>query len=112
MEQQSADIAELVYELVRMIPKGRVSSYGAIARAVGLTSGARLVGRLMGLSNGVMPAVPAHRVVNSAGLLSGKFHFGPGNEMQRLLEKDGVVVVSDRVRDFKKLFWDPLNELS
>lgn len=112
MKAPNADIAEWVYELVRMIPRGRVSSYGAIARAVGLPSGARLVGRLMGLSGTVHPKVPAHRVVNSAGLLSGKFHFGPGKEMQRLLEQEGVVVVHDQVRDFSLLFWDPLQELS
>lgn len=111
MKGQNDDIAEFVYDLVRMIPKGRVSSYGAIAKAVGLSSGARLVGRLMALSGGTEPAVPAHRVVNSAGLLSGKFHFGPGTEMQRLLEREGVVVVHDRVRDFKTIFWDPLVEL-
>jgi methylated-DNA-protein-cysteine methyltransferase-like protein len=112
MSTQETDIAELVFELVRMVPKGRVSTYGAIARAVGLASGARLVGRLMGLTKSVAPKVPAHRIVNSSGLLSGKFHFGPGKEMQHLLEREGISIVNDRVRDFNKLFWDPMKELS
>ncbi|MGC4059127.1 MAG: MGMT family protein [Chitinophagaceae bacterium] len=111
MQDPAADIAEVVYEIVRLIPAGRVSSYGAIARAVGMISGARMVGFLMGRCGAVEPKVPAHRVVNSSGLLTGKFHFGPGNEMQRLLEREGITVENDRVRDFKKLFWDPSEEI-
>lgn len=105
------DIYEAIYEIVRMIPQGRVTSYGAIAAAMGLRSGARLVGHAMGQCGKVKPAVPAHRVVNSSGLLTGKFHFSPPERMQQLLEKEGVKVEKDKVQDFSRRFWDPLKEL-
>lgn len=104
-------IYEAIYEIVRLVPKGRVTSYGAIASAIGLRSGARLIGHAMGHCSGQKPAVPAHRVVNSSGLLTGKFHFSPPERMQQLLEKEGVKVKNDKVQDFKKLFWDPVKEL-
>ncbi len=100
-----------IYDLVRLVPKGRVTSYGAVAAAVGLKSGARMVGYAMNLSTSVKPHVPAHRVVNRNGLLSGKHHFDPPEKMQQLLEKEGVVIVDDVVVNFKQLFWDPLKEL-
>lgn len=96
-----------VYEVVRQIPKGRVTSYGAIARFLGSGKSARMVGWAMNAAGGVVPPVPAQRVVNSAGLLTGKFHFGPGDEMKSLLEMDGVGVENDKVVDFAARFWDP-----
>ena len=103
-----------VYEVVRLIPPGRVTSYGAIARFLGSARSARMVGWAMNASFGVFPPVPAQRVVNASGLLSGKFHFGPGDEMKNLLEAEGVKVEQDQVLNFDKLFWDPaelLNEI-
>jgi methylated-DNA-protein-cysteine methyltransferase-like protein len=102
---------ELVYELVRQIPKGRVTSYGAIAAALGSKGSARMVGWAMNNCHHIVPKVPAHRVVNRLGLLSGKMHFGEPNGMQALLEKEGVKVVGDQVEDFEKKFWDPAEEL-
>jgi methylated-DNA-protein-cysteine methyltransferase-like protein len=96
-----------VYEVVRLIPKGRVTSYGAIARFLGSGKSARMVGWAMNQSHVVLPPVPAQRVVNSAGLLTGKFHFGTGTEMQILLEAEGIQVINDQVQDFDKVFWDP-----
>ncbi len=104
-------IYNAIYDVVRSIPKGRVTSYGAVAAAIGAASGARLVGYAMNLSHGASPAVPAHRVVNRVGLLTGKHHFSPPEKMQQLLHKEGVKVVDDKVVDFDTLFWDPLLEL-
>jgi methylated-DNA-protein-cysteine methyltransferase-like protein len=100
-----------VWELVRQIPKGRVSSYGAIAAALGAKSGARMVGWAMNSSHGQIPPVPAHRVVNRMGQLSGKNHFSSPTQMQELLEKEKIKVINDEIIDFEKLFWDPLKEL-
>ena len=101
---------ELVYEVARQIPKGRVTSYGAIANALGTRSSARMVGWAMNGAGQVKPKVPAHRVVNRNGMLSGKHHFG-GNTMQKLLEKEGIKVKNDTVVDFEKKFWDPSDQL-
>lgn len=101
---------ELVYEVVRQIPKGRVTSYGAIAAALGAKSSARMVGWAMNGSHKVRPKVPAHRVVNRQGLLTGKIHFEYPEKMQELLEKEGVVIVDDKVQNFSDLFWDPAGE--
>jgi methylated-DNA-protein-cysteine methyltransferase-like protein len=98
---------ESVYEVVRLIPIGRVTSYGAIARFLGTGKSARMVGWAMNASHGVYPPVPAQRVVNAAGLLSGKLHFGPGDEMKTLLEAEGLKIENDRVLSFEKVFWDP-----
>jgi methylated-DNA-protein-cysteine methyltransferase-like protein len=111
IDKDKSDLYELIYEIVRLVPKGRVTSYGAIAEALGLRSGARLVGYAMNLSHSVFPEVPAHRVVNSAGLLTGKFHFGSPEKMQQLLEKEGVAVRNDKVLSFNELFWNPRTEL-
>ncbi|MFN3487624.1 MAG: MGMT family protein [Emticicia sp.] len=97
-----------IYEVVRLIPSGRVTSYGAIAKYLG-SGGARMVGWAMNASHGVLD-VPAHRVVNRNGLLTGKHHFG-GNLMQELLENEGIKVEKDQVIDFKNLFWNPSDEL-
>jgi methylated-DNA-protein-cysteine methyltransferase-like protein len=103
---------ELVFDLVRQIPKGRVTSYGAIAAALGLKSSARMVGWALNSCHRVKPKVPAQRVVNRQGLLTGKIHFEYPEQMQELLEKDGVQVVNDKVVDFRERFWDPMTELS
>ena len=105
------DFFNQVWEVVRQIPKGRVSSYGAIAAALGLRSGARMVGWAMNSSHAVHPPVPAHRVVNRKGQLSGKNHFATATQMQELLEKEGIRITNDQILDFEKHFWDPLKEL-
>ena len=103
---------EQVYAVVRHIPKGRVTSYGAIAKYLGTARSSRMVGWAMNGAHSIKPKVPAHRVVNRLGLLTGKHHFGTPNLMQELLEKEKVVVKNDQVQDFKKRFWDPMLELS
>jgi methylated-DNA-protein-cysteine methyltransferase related protein len=102
---------ELVFEVARQIPRGRVTSYGAIAAALGTKLSARMVGWAMNGSFRVRPKVPAHRVVNRNGMLSGKMHFAYPEQMQELLEKEGVKVKDDKVVDFEKRFWDPGKEL-
>jgi methylated-DNA-protein-cysteine methyltransferase-like protein len=101
---------ELVFQVVRQIPKGRVTSYGAIAAVLGTRSSARMVGWAMNGSHRVRPKVPAHRVVNRNGMLTGKAHFSPPERMAALLKKEGTKVVDDQVVDFKKKFWDPAKE--
>jgi len=101
---------ERVYEVARLIPVGRVTSYGAIAAYLGTKGSSRMVGYAMQASGKAIPRVPAHRVVNRQGLLTAKFHFG-GNLMGQLLESEGVKVKDDQVQDFKTLFWDPAVEL-
>ena len=101
---------EMVFEVTKLIPKGRVTSYGAIAKYLGTGRSSRMVGWAMNAAHSV-PNVPAHRVVNRIGLLTGKHHFASPTEMQELLEAEGVVVKKDQVKDFKKLFWDPGIEL-
>lgn len=108
---QERDFFGDVMDVVRQIPRGRVTSYGAIAKYLGAARSARIVGYCMNNSHVAKPSVPAHRVVNSAGILSGKHHFGPDDRMQRLLEKEGVKVKNDQVVDFAKKFWDPMMEL-
>jgi len=102
---------ELVYEVARQIPKGRVTSYGAIAACLGTKLSARMVGWAMNGAGKVKPKVPAHRVVNRIGLLSGKHHFSPPGSMERSLKKEGIKIKNDKVVDFEKLFWDPVEEL-
>ena len=106
-----ASIYDAIYDVVRCIPKGRVTSYGAVAAAIGAKSGARVVGYAMNLSFGAKPKVPAHRVVNRNGMLTGKHHFSPPEKMQQLLEKEGIKVTDDKVVDFDTLFWDPMKEI-
>ena len=101
---------EVVFEVVRQIPKGRVTSYGAIAACVGTKLSARMVGWAMNAAGNVRPKVPAHRVVNRLGILSGKHHFKPPSKMEKLLKKEGVKIKNDQVVDFDKLFWNPLEE--
>lgn len=111
LSEKNKDFFDQVYEVVRLIPSGRVTSYGAIANYLGTKSGARMVGWAMNASH-VLPDVPAHRVVNRNGLLTGKMHFEDLNEMQRLLENEGIAIKKDQVQDFKLLFWNPMTELS
>ena len=100
-----------VYEVAREIPKGRVTSYGAIANFLGTKGTSRMVGYAMMHCGGLQPPVPAHRVVNRAGMLTGKYHFPHPDLMQQMLESEGVEVENDKVKNFKKLFWDPAVEL-
>ena len=100
---------DAIYAVVCLIPAGRVSSYGAIAAYLGMKGGARMVGWAMNASH-TLPDVPAHRVVNRLGALSGKHFFG-GNRMQELLESEGIQVKNDQVLDFKIKYWDPSSEL-
>jgi methylated-DNA-protein-cysteine methyltransferase-like protein len=102
---------DLVHEVARQIPRGRVTSYSAIAACLGTRLSARMVGWAMMAVPYAKKPVPAHRVVNRNGLLTGKHHYTPPEKMQQLLEKEGVAVKDDKVVDFKKLFWDPAAEL-
>jgi methylated-DNA-protein-cysteine methyltransferase related protein len=106
-----SDFYQSVFEIARQIPVGRVTSYGAIARYLGTSGSSRMVGWAMNLSHRQMLYVPAHRVVNRNGLLTGKIHFGSPGEMQELLENEGIAVENDCVTDFHNLFWDPIKEL-
>lgn len=99
-----------VYEVVRLIPRGRVTSYGAIAHFLGTKGSSRMVGWALSATS-IPKGIPAHRVLNRAGVLSGKHHFGSPKAMQRLLEKEGITVRNDQVVDFAKRFWDPSKEL-
>jgi methylated-DNA-protein-cysteine methyltransferase-like protein len=106
------DFFEMVYAVVRLIPEGRATSYGAIARYLGRGSSARTVGWAMNASHTVEPIVPAHRVVNRLGLLSGKAHFNPPELMQQCLEREGLMVVNDAIQNWSLVFWDPSFELN
>jgi methylated-DNA-protein-cysteine methyltransferase related protein len=109
--RKEASFFELVYEVARQIPYGRVTTYGAIANCLGSKLSARMVGWAMNGAHQEGSNVPAHRVVNRTGMLSGKFHFGTIDRMQQLLEKEGIKVEKDTVVHFKTLFWDPAEEL-
>ncbi|HNM47892.1 MAG TPA: MGMT family protein [Candidatus Sumerlaeota bacterium] len=109
-EKPEPNFFQDVYEVVKLIPKGRVTSYGAIARYLGTGMSARMVGWAMNACHG-LKNVPAHRVVNSQGLLTGKIHFGSPTAMQDRLARDGVKVVKDKVVDFESRLWDPSREL-
>ena len=100
-----------VYKITCLIPHGRVTSYGAIARYLGTTGSARMVGWALNNSHFLEDFIPAHRVVNRNGMLSGKHHFGGSNVMKDLLQSEGIKVENDQVVDFEKLFWDPNKEL-
>ncbi|MFN8285144.1 MAG: MGMT family protein [Chitinophagales bacterium] len=103
---------ENVWDVARLVPRGRVTSYGAIARYLGAASSARMVGYAMNSCGGLVPKVPAHRVLNRKGLLTGKHHFGEPDAMQKKLEAEGIRVKNDQVLDFESLFWDPSTEIS
>lgn len=108
---KSYSFFEDVWAVARLIPKGRVTSYGAIAKYLGTALSARMVGWAMNACDKVKPKVPAHRVVNRSGLLTAKMHFSPPELMQQRLEKEGIRVENDQIIDFEKHFWDPAEEL-
>lgn len=107
---ENKNFFQKVYEVAKLIPYGRVTSYGAIAKYLGAARSARMVGWAMN-GAGSMEDVPAHRVVNKIGLLTGKHHFDGTNLMQQLLESEGIKIVDNQIVDFEKHFWDPYNEL-
>ena len=111
MDSQKHSFFEDVYEVVRHIPEGRVTSYGAIAAYLGMKSSARMVGWAMNNAH-QQPGVPAHRVVNRVGMLTGKHHFGTPTRMEELLQAEGVAVKNDKVQAFNTLFWDPAEHLT
>jgi len=102
---------EKTYDVVKQIPYGRVTSYGAVAAFLGSRGSARMVGWAMNSSKNLPENIPAHRVVNSSGLLTGKQHFGGGNIMVELLESEGVIIENDKISNFMDVFWDPASEL-
>jgi methylated-DNA-protein-cysteine methyltransferase related protein len=102
---------ELVFEVARQIPKGRVTSYGAIAACLGTKLSARMVGWAMNGAGKIRPKVPAHRVINRNGMLTGKHHFSTPDEMEKLLMNEGIKIKDDKVVEFEKLFWDPVKEM-
>lgn len=107
---QHSDFFQSVFQVVKLIPNGRVTSYGAIAAYLGAKKSSRTVGYAMNASHSI-PGIPAHRVVNRNGMLTGKMHFDTPDRMQQLLELEGIKVENDVVIEFKELFWDPTLEL-
>lgn len=98
---------EKVYQVVKLVPRGRVTTYGAIAEYLGTRGSARMVGWALNASHKSLDDIPAHRVINRNGLLTGKRHFGGSDIMQQLLESEGITVIDNQVINFKELFWDP-----
>lgn len=109
--KKKSDFFEQVYEVVKLIPTGRVTSYGAIGKYLGSAQSARMVGWAMNAAHN-KPEIPAHRVVNRNGMLSGKSHFETPTKMEDLLEKEGIKVLNNQIENFSKYFWDPTIELS
>lgn len=109
---QNKDFFQKVYAVVRQVPLGKVSTYGAVAAYLGSKQSARMVGWAMNLSHTQFPPVPAHRIVNSKGLLTGKRHFASPDLMQQLLEAEGIGVKHDCIENFEACFWDPAKHLS
>ena len=107
----SNDFFQLVYEVARLIPKGRATSYGTIGKYLGSAKSARMVGWAMNLAHFQKKKVPAHRVVNRNGVLTGKHHFEHPRLMQQLLEKEGIKVKNDKILNFDEVYWDPAKEL-
>ena len=110
--KESDNFFEKVYQVARLIPYGKVTTYGSIASYLGAARSARMVGWAMNNSHNQTIEVPAHRVVNRKGLLTGKHHFGGTNLMQQLLENEGIVVVENQIQELEKVLWDPMKELS
>ena len=108
---ENTSFFDRVYAVAKQIPYGRVTSYGAIAKAIGAAKSARMVGYAMNNVNNIEEDIPAHRVLNRIGVLTGKHHFNGTNLMQQLLENEGVIVKNNQVQDFDRLFWDPMKEL-
>ncbi len=109
VDPKNQDFFARVFDVVRLIPHGRVSSYGAIAAFLGAKRSARMVGWAMNLSHKVDPTIPAHRVINRNGLLTGKHHFDTPTTMEERLKAEGIEVVNDRVKNFSDIFWDPFS---
>ena len=109
--KKTENFFEKVYEVVRLIPYGKVTTYGSIAKYLGAARSARMVGWAMNNSHNLSKEVPAHRVVNRKGLLTGKHHFGGTNLMQQLLENEGIIVIENQIQELEKVFWDPMKEL-
>jgi len=110
MKPESLNFFNQVYEVAKLIPYGRVTSYGAIANYLGASRSARMVGYAMNASHN-MEHIPAHRVVNQKGLLTGKHHFDGTNLMQQLLESEGIKVMENQIQNFEAIFWNPSKEL-
>ena len=106
------DFFDRVYEVTMLIPCGRITSYGAIARYLGSAMSARMVGWALNVSHTRPEFIPAHRVVNRNGVLTGKHHFGNSTTMEQLLKNEGLIIEDDRIINFREKFWDPLSELS
>ena len=104
-------IKQAVYDIVSLIPHGRATSYGAIAKAIGFPNLSRMVGKIMSQCDSSVTHIPAHRVVNNQGLLSGSQAFGHSGEMQKLLESEGITVVNNKIKNWKNIFWNPLEEI-
>lgn len=103
---------QAVYDIVKTIPYGRATSYGAIAKAAGYYNMSRMVGRIMSQCNSSITNIPAYRVVNSQGVLSGKDAFGDSGEMQKLLESEGIVISNSKIKNWKTVFWNPIEEIN
>jgi len=109
--EKHKDFFEMVYQVVRLIPKGRVTSYGSIAKYLGASRSSRMVGWAMNATHSQKKKVPAHRVVNRNGELTGKHHFATPFLMQELLEKEGLKITKDKIQNFEKYYWNPIDEL-
>ena len=109
--KESDNFFERVYKIARLIPYGKVTNYGSIAKYLGAAKSARMVGWAMNNSHNQTQEVPAHRVVNRKGLLTGKHHFDGTNLMQQLLESEGVIIIENQIQKLEKVFWDPMKEL-
>ncbi|MDL2278626.1 MGMT family protein [Parabacteroides sp. OttesenSCG-928-G07] len=110
-KDEKETLTQAIYEIVRIIPVGRATSYAALAKATGYPNFSRMVGRIMSECDSAKNGVPAHRVVNSQGVLSGKNAFGLNGEMQKLLEAEGIIVKNDRIKHWKTVFWNPIEEI-
>lgn len=108
---QNEGFFKAVYEVTRKVPFGRITSYGAIARYLGTAGSARMVGWALNSCHSQNEFIPAHRVVNRNGLLTGKHHFGNSSTMQQILENEGFIIIDDQITNFKEKFWDPSVEL-
>lgn len=106
------DFFDRVYEVTKLIPYGRITSYGAIARYLGSARSARMVGWALNASHTTTGFIPAHRVVNRNGVLTGKHHFGNSTTMEQLLKNEGLIIEDDQILNFRQKFWDPVSELS
>ncbi len=109
---ENVNFFDLVYKVVRLIPRGRITSYGAIASYLGSAQSSRMVGWAMNSAHSLTEKIPAHRVVNRNGLLTGKAHFETIDRMQKLLEAEGLVIKNDQIKDFETYFWNPSIELA